>query len=164
MSLILLFVFLSRGESVFGTKDSGTLCKKFILNQMEMAFIDRICVLRKVSDQKGEEAEFSCVSFHPIYFKADSVFFFLWSGLRGILNDKRAPDSSFVVPLAEKRKSSVPKWPASGYISSGTFNLFHLTHIFSSKKHPWVISLIRCKKALCRPRLLHHIFALWLNR
>lgn len=51
---------------------------EFAIDQIGMAFKQWLHALRKASDQREKEAQFSCVSFHPIHFKADTVFFFLF--------------------------------------------------------------------------------------
>lgn len=87
ISLILCPLIFREGEEV-STHNTQRLHTVFAIDQMVMAFKEWLHALRKASDQREKEAQFSCVSFHPIYFKADTVFFFPpWSGLCGILNE-----------------------------------------------------------------------------
>lgn len=64
------------GEEV-STHNTQSLYTQFAIEQMVMAFKQRPHALRKASDQREKEALFSCVSFHPIFFKADTVLFFM---------------------------------------------------------------------------------------
>lgn len=86
ISLILCLLICRDGEEV-STHNTQSFHTVFAIDQMVMVIKEWIHALRKTSDQREKEAQFSCVSFHPIYFKADTVFFFLWSGLCGILNE-----------------------------------------------------------------------------
>lgn len=72
---LLLSPLICRDGEVVSTHNSQSLHTEFAIDQMEMAFKECPHALRKASDQRAKEAEFSCVSFHPIYFKADTVFF-----------------------------------------------------------------------------------------
>lgn len=117
-----------------------SLHTEFAIRQMVMAIKEWLHALRKASDQREKEAEFSRVSFHPIYFKADTVFFSteepLWNTER-VRGDKRALDSYFLVPSAWQNKiictevtgalTSSPQEPSISFIQGV---------LYSAKRHP----------------------------
>lgn len=137
---LIIYLPVCRDGGEMRTHHTQSFHTEFAIDQMVMVIKEWLHALRKASDQREKEAEFSCVSFHPIYFKADTVFFSmelpLWNTER-VRGDKRTLDSYFLVPSAWQNKiicsevtgalTSSPQEPSISFIRG---------ILFSSRRYP----------------------------